>query len=315
MPKERRGGGGDRAVVAGDPLDREVVELALAEDRKLLSRTSGRREGSGQPRRSARSGSARSARQRGSRSAARSARPSSGRSRSLRAGRGRGRWRSSINSKRLRRGPATRRDLPAGDARLQPASVQDVKPAAFADCPRNERSPAHGPMSAQPYEFVSGAARDAFCVIRKASYPSRRRLTIGRRNAMMVRMSRAACFAVALAPTSAIADDYEVVDAAVVLAVDVSGSMDSRNSRCNAPGIWTLWRIRTSCASSRPAGTGRSRSADFEWAGHVREDGDGVVAGRAAAPRELQAFVRRESEALPIQTSSAPRSRRRSTTE
>lgn len=97
------------------------------------------------------------------------------------------------------------------------------------------------------------------------------------------------------------ADDHVVVDAAIVLAIDVSGSMDVEELAVQRAGYLDALRhpdLHRIIAAGR---TGRIALSHFEWAGQAREDST-VLWTVIDGPADLEAFAR-DVEALPIRTS------------
>ncbi|MBP7243018.1 DUF1194 domain-containing protein [Amaricoccus sp.] len=111
--------------------------------------------------------------------------------------------------------------------------------------------------------------------------------------------ARAAVIAAALCG-SARADDHIVVDTAIVLAVDVSGSMDLEELAVQRTGYLDALRHPDLARIVAAGRTGRVALTLFEWAGQVREASMvpwRVIDGRPA----LEAFAR-DLEALPVRT-------------
>lgn len=105
--------------------------------------------------------------------------------------------------------------------------------------------------------------------------------------------------AVALAPAAG-ADDHIAVDSAIVLAVDVSGSMDAEELAIQRAGYLAALRhpdlIRIIAAGSR----GQVALSHFEWAGQVRRES--TIPWRLIDGPEAIAAFADEIEALPLRT-------------
>ncbi len=112
---------------------------------------------------------------------------------------------------------------------------------------------------------------------------------------------RAIALAVALLPTVASADDHLVVDTAIVLAVDVSGSMDPEELSVQRTGYLDALRHPDLIRIVQAGPRGRIALGHFEWAGHVRRDE--TVSWRIIdGPEDIAAFAS-EIEAVPLRTS------------
>jgi hypothetical protein len=97
------------------------------------------------------------------------------------------------------------------------------------------------------------------------------------------------------------ADDHVVVDAAIALAVDVSGSMDVEELEVQRAGYLEALRHPDFARLVAAGRHGRIALSHFEWAGDVRAESTvpwRVIDGTAA----LEAFAR-EVEILPVRTS------------
>ncbi|MBP7002784.1 DUF1194 domain-containing protein [Amaricoccus sp.] len=116
-------------------------------------------------------------------------------------------------------------------------------------------------------------------------------------------MIRAAAGAAVLAAAGgdARAEGPVAVDAAIVLAIDVSGSMDLEELAVQRAGYLDALRHPDLARIVAAGRTGRIALSHFEWAGQVRADSTvpwRVIDGAAG----LEAFAR-EIEALPVHTS------------
>ncbi len=118
---------------------------------------------------------------------------------------------------------------------------------------------------------------------------------------MYARIGRVLAVSFAFGPTMSIADDHDSVDAAIVLAVDVSGSMDGEELAVQRAGYLDAIRHPDLFRIVAAGQHGKIALSHFEWAGNVREGS--TVSWRvidSAAALELFAS---EVEALPLRTS------------
>jgi hypothetical protein len=97
------------------------------------------------------------------------------------------------------------------------------------------------------------------------------------------------------------ADDHVAVDAAIVLAVDVSGSMDFEELQVQRAGYLDALRHPDLVRIVAAGRHGRIALSHFEWAGEPRTDS--TVFWRVIdGPEAVEAFTR-DIEALPVRTS------------
>lgn len=99
----------------------------------------------------------------------------------------------------------------------------------------------------------------------------------------------------------AVADDYLVVDTAIVLAVDVSGSMDAEELEIQRAAYLDALRHPDLIRIVQAGPNGRIAVSHFEWAGHVRR-AEAVHWRVIDGSDDIQAFAD-EIEALPLRTS------------
>lgn len=110
----------------------------------------------------------------------------------------------------------------------------------------------------------------------------------------------ALALAMALAPLAR-ADDHLAVDTAIVLAVDVSGSMDREELAVQRAGYLEALRHPDLIRIVASGRHGRIALSHFEWAGQVRRDS--TVPWRLIDSAEAARAFAAEIEALPLRTS------------